>query len=122
MLDRHPKYTWGGSESEEKGLDCSGSIYLMARRAGLPVRRTTAKRMALADGGWHSRIVARTATRKLDLVWWTFKAERENGHVGLRWKDNNVIQASQKRGLVEDELKGKLVDKMSMARRLEIGD
>jgi len=123
ILDKHPKYVWGGSESEEKGLDCSGYLYLAARRAGMPVRRTTALRMSQADGGWHSRIISKTHTKLLDLLWWTWKeGKRPNGHVGVKWKDNHILQSASSRGVVEDELKGRLVDKMTLARRLEIGD
>ena len=52
IIDSKAAYVWGGAESEQKGLDCSGYIYLAARRSGMPAKRTTGLFMERGLGGW----------------------------------------------------------------------
>jgi len=134
IIHAHPRYVWGGSESEAKGLDCSGYLFLAARRAGMPVRRTTAIRMAAGESGWTSIPVPELASgRDLDIVWWTLKASRPNGHVGIIWgigraggrkaaEEFQVSHASGSRGVIVEKIRGWIVRKMTAIRRLTIGD
>ena len=72
IIWKHPKYTWGGAESEEKGIDCSGYLYLAAKRAGIPVRRTTAIQMEAGLAGWTGKNVTLDDAGELDILWWTW--------------------------------------------------
>jgi hypothetical protein len=112
IIERRPKYVWGGSEDESKGLDCSGMLFLAARRAGVPVRRTTAVRMAAGESGWTHIRVSRGEHDHLDTVWWTLKPGRPCGHVGVVWRDQDrVAHASSSHGAtVVTPMEGKLRD------------
>lgn len=135
IIDRQPKYTWGGSEREDQGLDCSGYIFLAARRAcsGKPddpfckVGRTTAYNMALGLAGWDGINIKLRMARELDIPFWTWrdKPHRINGHVGVLIRDRagspKVTHASQLRGrIVVEDLKGKLETDISVIRRLGV--
>jgi hypothetical protein len=121
IIDRNPRYVWGGSMSEKQGLDCSGYLFLAAHRAGLPVARTTAARMMIGENGWIGISVPLNISKQLDLVGWTFK--RQFDHVGVLWHDNrHVSHASSRRGVVVDDLKGTLRSNITRIRRLSIGD
>ncbi|HEY6019777.1 MAG TPA: NlpC/P60 family protein [Candidatus Paceibacterota bacterium] len=126
ILDRSPKYVWGGSESEEKGLDCSGFLHLAARRAGLLVSRTTARNMALGRCGWDAVDVELRDMEDTDILWWTFasKPDRINGHVGTAHGHKDgwpaVVHASQSRGrVVQDPIKGWVLTDLTALRRLK---
>lgn len=110
--------------NERQGLDCSGYLFLAAKRAGLPVKRTTAARMARGECGWTGRRVAACAdAEKLDLGFWTFDKARPHGHAGaFLGKGGPVTHASSSRGVVAEPLKGTLERTLSMARRLTLGD
>jgi hypothetical protein len=122
IIDRRPRYVWGGSESEAKGLDCSGYIFLAARRAGLNVRRTTAIRMAEGESGWKGMTLSSIDKDHLDLIFWTFKTERPHGHVGAVWQHpKQATHASSSKGcVVVAPIKGPLEDNISLIRRLEL--
>ncbi len=124
IVAKHPRYVFGGSGSDlTSGLDCSGYIFRAAKWSGMPVRRTTARRMALGEGGWIGRNSTIDNACELDLVWWTFKATRPNGHIGAIFNDSrHVTHASSSRGVVVDRLQGVLIQKITKVRRLTIGD
>ena len=129
IIDRHPAYRWGGAESEQKGLDCSGYIYLAAKRSGIPVRRVTAMQMRQGLGGWIGRDTDLGNAGEPDLVWWTWidKPHRPHGHVGVfligrRSELLEVTHSSSSRGVVVQELKGQLFWDISAIRRLNVGD
>ncbi len=129
IIDRHPAYSWGGSESEQKGVDCSGYIYLAAKRSGIPVKRVTAFQMRHGAGGWIGKESDLGHTGELDLVWWTWidKPHRPHGHVGVfligrRSELLEVTHSSSSRGVVVQELKGIFLRDISAIRRLIIGD
>jgi len=136
MLDRSPRYVWGGADPDveifdtqkkikAKGVDCSGLAYYIARRAGLLVTRTTARNMSLGRGGWsHDAIELRDAEDP-DVFWWTFSADRPEGHVGIshgHTKDGwpGVVHASGSRGrVVQDAVKGWVVEDCTKIGRLK---
>jgi hypothetical protein len=129
IIDRHPRYTWGGSESEVRGVDCSGYLYLAAKRAGLPVQRTTALYMSKGFGGWESIKIQVKDISHLDLTFWTWrdKPNRPEGHVGVVLMEPGEIElrvthASEKRGVVLDKLEGVLKRDLTAVRRLTIDD
>jgi len=127
IIAAHPRYVWGGAEDETKGLDCSGYLYLSARRAGFPVHRTTALHMRAGGGGWLGVDIMFRDSRQLDIVWWTFSQGRPHGHVGILIRHPvhgipAVTHASSKRGVVVDYVAGRLLGDLSATRRLKIGD
>jgi hypothetical protein len=130
IIDRQPKYVWGGSESEDRGLDCSGYIYLAARRAGIGVRRTTALNMSRGFAGWNGVDVGLHVARECDIPFWTWgigkgtSGDRKCGHVGVLIRDRSgspkVTHASQLRGrVVVEDLRGKLLTDIDVIRRLK---
>ena len=128
IIDRRPAYVWGGAESEAKGLDCSGYIYLAARRSGMPVKRTTAMFMERGLAGWLSDKSTLDNTDELDLIWWTWKTNpsRVHGHVGvfLVNRDSGLLEvthSSSRRGVIIQPLTGSLLRDMSSVRRLRLG-
>ncbi|MFH0821501.1 MAG: NlpC/P60 family protein [Pseudomonadota bacterium] len=123
IMEARPKYLFGGSTDERAGLDCSGYLFLAARRAGMPVRRTTARRMALGEGGWHGREIPLSRANDLDLVWWTLHPNNPSGHVGVFWDDRrHAAHASSTRGVVVDRLIGILKKSITKVRRLTLGE
>jgi hypothetical protein len=129
IIDRHPGYFWGGAEDEKKGVDCSGYIYLAAKRSGVPVKRVTAIQMRTGLGGWLGKDTDLGNAGELDLVWWTWidKPHRPNGHVGVfligrRSELMEVTHSSSSHGVIIQELKGQLFRDISAIRRLDVGD
>lgn len=119
----HVPYTWGGSsENISKGLDCSGYIFRAGRNAGLPVRRTTSRRMARGEGGWVGIKLAWGMQKEGDLIFWTFKEGRPNGHVGIVYGDDkHVTHSSKSRNKpVVDVIKGILVSTVTELIRLKL--
>ena len=119
IIKIRPPYVWGGSV--EKGVDCSGMLYLTAKRAGFPVRRTTSHRMSLGEGGWESLVVNVKGRQPLDLIFWTLKEKRPNGHVGVLYLNiEQVVHASSsKNAVVVQPLEGTLWEKITGVRRLQ---
>jgi len=127
IIAKHPKYTWGGSTDLEKGLDCSGYLFLAAKWAGIPgITRTTSARMAEGSGGWTSCQIDLKDAQECDLVFWTFSEKRKNGHVGAFLIDSDgrraVTHSGVSKGVVLEPLKGRLLENLSQVRRLTIGD
>ncbi len=125
IIFKGPKYTWGGSSTNlQKGLDCSGYIFRAAKWAGMPVRRTTSSKMAMGACGWMSRPIQWENRDVTDLVFWTFKAARPDGHVGVIHKDINHVTHSSgsRKRVVVDRFKDQLKTKLSRIRRLTIGE
>ena len=131
IIKKQPKYTWGGCTDEAQGVDCSGFIYLAAKRAALPVKRVTAKDMAYGLGGWHGTTVGVREADILHIIWWTWRDKkpiREHGHVGIVVLGHGsrlleVAHASQsKRYVVIQPAEGKLYTEISEIKKLTIGD
>ncbi|MBI5248426.1 MAG: C40 family peptidase [Desulfomonile tiedjei] len=127
IISKHPKYTWGGAEDLDKGLDCSGYIFLACKWAGVPgVTRTTSLRMSMGLGGWSGKDIDPKDADECDLLFWTFQPHRPNGHVGAFINDRNselkITHASTSRGVVLEDLHGVLATNLTKVRRLTIGD
>jgi len=127
IIAKQPPYAWGGSRDLDKGLDCSGYLYLAGRWAAIPgITRTTSARMALGLGGWISRPIHRNEAGPCDLIFWTLSPKRPDGHVGSFLKDRSgallVTHASFSRGVVLEKLAGPLATSPARMRRLTIGD
>ena len=128
IIDRHPHYSWGGSESEQKGVDRSGYLYLAAKRSGIPVKRVTAIQMRAGNGGWTGKDINLERAVELDIVFWTWKESpnRPHGHVGafITGRQSDLLEvthSSSSRGVVVQELKGQLLRDISTIRKLDIG-
>ncbi|MCA1961482.1 MAG: NlpC/P60 family protein [Desulfomonile sp.] len=123
LIHVQPRYVWGGID-ETTGVDCSGYVFLAARRAGMPVRRTTSARMAEGEAGWDGAARERGHHRHLDLVFWTLKPHRPNGHTGVVWRGpDRVTHASRSKGrVVVAPLVGELDRGLTKIIRLTIGD
>jgi hypothetical protein len=128
---KNPKYVMDDKIKPDDpiklGVDCSRYMYLSARRAGIPVLRTTAYGMAMGNAGWVGNTITVDEANHLDLVWWTFKPTRQHGHVGAFFVDSKIgllqtTHASEKRGVVLEQLKGVLITTISAVRHLTIGD
>lgn len=133
IIRMKPRYVWGGAESEEKGIDCSGYLFLAAKRAAIPgIKRTTAIEMARGRGGWAGVDILPdelfSNVEECDLPFWTWhdKPWRPYGHVGAFLMGENgllqVTHASLKRGVVLVPFEGPLVRDLAKIRRLTIGD
>jgi cell wall-associated NlpC family hydrolase len=127
IIARHPGYAWGGSQDLEKGLDCSGYLYLAGRWAAIPgITRTTSGRMAQGLGGWISREISPDTVGPCDLIFWTLSSKRPAGHVGAFLRppagELQVTHASFSRGVVLEKPSDKLATSPSRLRRLTIGD
>lgn len=123
LIEQNPKYTWGSASDPREGLDCSGYLSLAAHWAGLPVRRTTARRMALGDGGWIGLDVPPESATDLDLAFWTFQERRPDGHVGAFYGGRlRVTHASYRKGVVVEPFAGYLKRTLSRVKKLTIGE
>lgn len=127
IIDRHPKYFWGGAHDEEQGLDCSGYLFLAAKRAALPVRRTTAFNMRYGMGGWSGEDINLDTAGELDLVWWTWTYRPSRGpfeHVGafLIGRRSHLLEVTESggNGVVITPLKGALLTDISAVRKLNL--
>ena len=127
IIDRHPKYYMSGYQNESQGLDCSGYLYLAAKRAALPVRRVTAFNMRYGLGGWLGNDIPLDTAIELDLVWWTWTYRPSRGpfeHVGafLEGQKSHLLEVTESgsRGVTVTPLKGVLLTDVSAVRRLSL--
>lgn len=123
-----PEYVWGGYQDPNRGLDCSGYIYLAAKWAAIPgPKRTTANRMARGLDGWDGKTIRpiRDADRG-DLVFWTWKgSSRKYGHVGavVLGRKSGLLEAahasSGHKSVVVVPFRGALLTDIEFFRRLK---
>jgi hypothetical protein len=135
------KYVWGASDPNKltydtkakaykKGLDCSGYVFWAGRKASIPgICRDTSSNMAHGRSGWTGVVVdgGLHGAQALDLIFWSLSKDRPDGHIGILLVNPatgfpGVAHASSSRGVVMDENKGWVIDKMVKIRRLTIGD
>ena len=87
-LRLNPPYKWGGASLDiGSPKDCSGFLYAIFKNCGFYVVRTTSLMMSRGYGGWNFRIVPFQTAKALTIIWWQFKKERVNGHVGILTED-----------------------------------
>ena len=127
IIRKHPKYLRGGANDLERGLDCSGYVYLAAKWAGIPgISRTTSFRMSQGFGGWSGRDIKLSNAEECDLLFWTFSKNQPFGHVGAMLRGaqgrKQAAHASPRLGVVLRPLKGSLAQNLSKVRRLTIGE
>ena len=77
-------------------MDCSGFVYLVAKRLGRPVPRTTANKYWLM---LESRARHWSEAECGDLVWWTLKHSRPYGHIGIMVRPPGFWQSGSSRGV-----------------------
>ena len=132
LIWKHPKivYTWGADKPYEGKADCSGYIFAVYKRIGIPVSRTTALEMRHGKAGWHGKDIEIDSASEMDMVWWTWKdkPQRPHGHIGVlivspvsKLIEVTHASSSQKRVVVEP-LDGVLLRDLSATRRITIGD
>lgn len=127
ILATEPVYVWGGADIT--GVDCSGMLGLAGQRAGMPVKRSTSRRMAFGFDGWVGVAIPLPDAGDLDLGFFTFKESRPYGHVGAFWHDEHnkgltpdVVHASPSRKKVVRDPLRYLQKNLTKVRRLTIGD
>jgi len=132
LIWKHPKivYTWGDTRPYEGKADCSGYIFGVYKRIGIPISRTTALEMRNGKAGWHGNDIELDEAGEMDIVWWTWKdkPERPHGHIGVlilspksKLLEVTHASSSQKRVVIEP-LDGILLRDLSATRRITIGD
>ena len=137
-------YVWGGrgpdvlvydtkAKQWAKGVDCFFYILMSAREARIPgVSIVRARDMALGRGGWHGIDLAhglRDANEECDLIYWTWRGQREIGHVGAVLLGPSISRSEDRiLGVVDAGSKGTgwrplfNADQVTKVRRLTIGD
>ena len=89
------RYRMGGLS--EKGVDCSGFVYLAYKnKLGIDLPRTTEKQMRIGSS------VSKKNLKVGDLVF--FKTGRKLRHVGIYVGDNEIIHASSSKGVIKSSL------------------
>jgi len=102
LEQRAPEYVWGASDPDvwtfdtkkqanRKGVDCSGSIFWICRKSGLPFPRVTAYKMYMGMG-WPGYVVDNWRDAAFpDLLFFTFTSDRLAGHVGIVKSLNPIV-------------------------------
>ena len=100
-------YVWGGAS--ERGMDCSGAVYVVAKKMGRPVPRTTALKY------WLTTTSPPVHWREAHcgyLVWWQFSRKRPYGHVGIMTYNPAFWQAGKTTGFTKARFRpGNIWDK-----------
>lgn len=126
----HVAYKWGATDIYVQRVgDCSGTLYAISRRIGMPVERVEAIHMEAGRGGWKNKPVILKDADELTFVWWTWanKPSRPHGHVGVLFVSPvsgllEVVHNSQSKGLHIEPLTGVLLKDLSSIKVLTIGD
>jgi len=133
-LSKNSKYVWGAAGTEKDGIfsvDCSGLMFFVTsavRKAGIPIKRTTAERMSYGKDGWDSVEVDINDADEADIIFFTFSKDRPRGHVGymkLHRKSNLLMvvhASSSKKKIAQEGVKGELLDHFTVMRRSTWGD
>lgn len=129
--DQGIPYVRGGRDFErpQRGLDCSGAVFVAARMSGARVHYMPSADMQRGRGGWGNGIDLGAGPDGLqlaqpgDLLWWTF--DDPHGHTGVVTRDRNgwpgVAHASTSRHrMVVDAIQGTLHTRVSWVRRPRI--
>ena len=134
LLSQKTAYVWGGVGGIKNGvigLDCSGLIYYLYKKSGIPVKRSTAFRMRHGLDGWIGDDIVLNDAEAHDLPFWTWKgqeAKRPFGHVGIFYEGSRsklleaMHSSSSKNGVVVQQLLGSLLRDLKAIRRITIGD
>jgi len=80
----NPAYAWGGAGLKPGAPgDCSGKLFAIFFRCGVPVTRVTAHMMGQGLGGWDFPTAFVQGGRPHWLVLMTLQSHRPQGHIGL---------------------------------------
>ncbi|WP_232698836.1 C40 family peptidase [Brevibacillus daliensis] len=85
-------YVWGGESPS--GFDCSGFIYYMYNKHGIPTERTTSA-VLYTMGKW----VPIKQLQPGDLVFFALKKSKQVSHVGFYVGNNRFISATSSKGI-----------------------
>ena len=91
----HLPYVWGGDEIKDGGLDCSGMVFLISKKIGRPLPRTTSKKYYLTMGNEDHHWNDAECTW---WTWWTFTPDRPYGHVGIHLEQPEFIHSGSSTG------------------------
>lgn len=81
------KYTWGGV-SPSTGFDCSGYVYYVFNKAGIPIERNTA-------AGYYNLATKVSTPKPGDLVFFAGTSSQQGiSHMGIYIGNNQMINAS----------------------------
>jgi cell wall-associated NlpC family hydrolase len=117
-------YIWGGT-------DCSGTMYDIFFKAGVPVVRSTAWAMSRGRDGWTAGTVERERSVPTDVVFWNVlqydprqgKLSSNHPHVGVKTSSKTMAHASGgRRYFLEDPFDSAFGKKIEIIRRLTHGD
>lgn len=85
-------YLWGGSTPA--GFDCSGFVYFMFQKFGVPAIRTTSANLYTMGTS-----VARSSLRPGDLVFFSISGSGAVDHVGIYLGNNQFMSATRSAGI-----------------------
>jgi cell wall-associated NlpC family hydrolase len=88
-------YVWGGESVAEGGFDCSGAVYVVQKRIGSPIPRSTSRKYALLAGGPDKH------WSRADCgywIWWTLSPDRPLGHIGMHVTQPHIWQSGSSTG------------------------
>ena len=117
LKEKGVKYRWGAESFEEGGFDCSGFIYYIFNKAGIPMKRTNSRTMRKTIG---APISSKQALKPGDLLFWEIpKGKRFVSHVGMYIGNHKFIHSSISKGVNIANLKSKLyADNLVAIRRV----
>lgn len=92
-------YVWGGESYREGGFDCSGFVYSVSKKIGKPLPRTTARKYWILLSNYNQKTWPNAVWG--DLIWFTFKAHRPYGHIGIIIAQGRLWQSGSSTGPVE---------------------
>jgi len=133
ILAKSTLYVWGGAGTEKLGVqhfDCSGYLYYIYFKSGVPVKRTVAFRMRHGMDNWIGKDVNIYDVDDLDIPFWSWRnsPNRPFGHVGvvLIGKKSKLLEVTHasggKKKVVMHPLEGVFIRDLSAIRRLTIGE